>query len=43
MVPLAQWGTNDPCNLQLLCEACNVRKAGGEAVTGHRYAAWWRH
>ncbi len=26
MVPLAQWGTNDPCNLQLLCEACNVRK-----------------
>ena len=43
MVPLAQWGTNDPCNLQLLCEACNVRKAAGEAVTGHRYAAWWRY
>lgn len=43
MVPLAQWGTNDPCNLQLLCEACNIRKAAGEAVTGHRYAAWWRY
>ncbi len=43
MVPLAEWGTNDPYNLQLLCEACNVRKAAGKAVTGHRYAGWWRY
>lgn len=41
MVPLAIWGTNDPCNIQLLCEACNLRKAAGEPITGHRYSAWW--
>lgn len=41
MVPLAVWGTNDPCNIQLLCEACNLKKAAGEPITGHRYSAWW--
>jgi hypothetical protein len=41
MVPLAVWGTNDACNLQLLCEACNLRKAAGEPVTGRRYSPWW--
>ena len=43
MVPLAEWGTNDPCNIQLLCGACNLRKAAGEPVTGNRYSAWWRY
>ena len=41
IVPLSVWGTNDPCNIQLLCEACNLRKAAGEPITGHRYSAWW--
>lgn len=41
MVPLALWGTNDPCNIQLLCQACNLRKAAGEPITGHRYSSWW--
>lgn len=41
MVPLALWGTNDPCNIQLVCEACNLKKAAGEPVTGDRYSAWW--
>lgn len=43
IVPLASLGTNDPCNLQLLCEACNLRKAAGEPVTGHRYPPWWAY
>lgn len=43
MVPLAAWGTNDVCNIQLLCEACNLRKAAGEPITGHRYTAWWAY
>lgn len=41
MVPLANWGTNDPCNLQLLCGDCNMRKAAGNPVTGSRYCPWW--
>jgi hypothetical protein len=43
MVSLSDWGTNDPCNMQLLCEACNLRKASGEPITGNRYCAWWRY
>ena len=41
MVPLSSWGVNDPCNIQLLCEACNLRKARGNARTGYRYSPWW--
>lgn len=41
IVPLANGGVNDPCNIQLLCEACNLRKGAGKAVTGRRYPAWW--
>ena len=43
MVPLAARGANDPCNIQLLCEACNLRKAAGEPVTGNRYSSWWSY
>lgn len=43
IVPLCDWGTNDPCNIQLLCEACNLRKGSGESVTGNRYSAWWQY
>lgn len=43
LVSLADWGTNDPCNIQLLCEACNLRKASGEPLTGDRYSPWWRY
>jgi hypothetical protein len=41
IVSLARWGTNDPCNIQLLCQTCNLRKAAGEPVTGNRYSSWW--
>ena len=41
MVPLKLFGTNDPCNLQLLCDACNSQKGGRSSTTGVRYPAWW--
>lgn len=41
IVPLNLWGINDPCNLQLLCEDCNLRKSGTSANTATRYHPWW--
>ncbi|MCL4872229.1 MAG: HNH endonuclease [Anaerolineae bacterium] len=41
MVPLALHGINDPCNIQLLCERCNLQKGDRIAVTGTRYSPWW--
>jgi hypothetical protein len=43
IVPLATWGINDPCNIQLLCEACNLKKAAGQPTTGYRYSPWWSY
>lgn len=41
IVPLAAGGLNDCTNIQLLCAACNAKKAAGEAVTSSRYEAWF--
>jgi hypothetical protein len=41
IVPLNCWGVNDPCNLQLLCEECNLKKGGSQASTGIKYRVWW--
>ncbi len=41
IVPLNSWGVNDPCNLQLLCEECNLKKGGDKALTSSRYIEWW--
>ena len=41
IVPLGSWGVNDPCNLQLLCEDCNLNKGGKQLSTGNRYIQWW--
>lgn len=41
IVPLKLFGVNDPCNLQLLCEQCNLEKSGVSAATGIRYPIWW--
>lgn len=41
IVPLNCWGINDPCNLQLLCEECNLKKGGFAGSTGIRYREWW--
>ena len=42
MVPLAQWGINDPCNIQLLCQECNLKKGKRKSITGIRYTPWWQ-
>jgi 5-methylcytosine-specific restriction endonuclease McrA len=41
IVPLAKGGINDPTNVQLLCETCNLKKSDCDARTGLRYPAWW--
>jgi len=41
MVPLAADGLNDVTNIQLLCAACNLRKADGAAVTSGAYEDWY--
>jgi hypothetical protein len=41
IVPLATWGINDPTNIQLACEACNLTKGDRVSNTGLRYPSWW--
>lgn len=41
IVPLNLWGVNDPCNLQLLCEDCNLTKSGKASKTSSLYYPWW--
>ena len=42
IVPLKTLGANDPCNMQLLCDSCNLRKAASPARTSAIYDPWWR-
>ena len=41
MWPLAQSGSNDATNFQLLCSSCNARKAAGRGITSEQYYAYW--
>lgn len=41
IVPLKDYGTNDPCNIQLTCEHCNKRKGAKELVPNYTYHSWW--
>lgn len=41
IVPLAQGGTNEPINFQLLCEECNLEKSGIDSKTGENYQIYW--
>jgi HNH endonuclease len=41
IVPLKALGTNDPCNIQLLCAKCNLVKAASAARTSAIYEPWW--
>jgi hypothetical protein len=41
IVPLKSLGANDPCNMQLLCDRCNLQKAASSARTSSVYAPWW--
>jgi len=42
MVALSACGVNDPSNIQLVCESCNLRKGNQTAITGVRYPPWWQ-
>ena len=35
-------GANDPCNIQLLCERCNLLKGASPARTSSVYDPWWK-
>ena len=41
MVPINLGGTNDPTNLQLLCEGCNSSKGGHTITTSSKYHLYW--
>ena len=41
IIPLACWGSNDPSNFQLLCEACNKQKSASPKGVGCFYVPWW--
>ena len=41
IVPLKELGANDPCNVQLLCDQCNLRKGSSPARTSSIYQPWW--
>lgn len=42
IVPLNQYGANDPTNIQLLCEFCNLKKSGTVIETSKLYLKWWK-
>ena len=41
IIPLNLGGTNDPTNLQLLCNNCNSSKSGDKITTSHKYHFFW--
>lgn len=42
IVPLKFLGANDPSNMQLLCDRCNLLKAASPARTSSVYDPWWK-
>lgn len=41
IIPLHDYGTNDPCNIQLTCEECNKSKGGKDKEAKYMYQSWW--
>ncbi|MBU4387841.1 HNH endonuclease [Candidatus Dependentiae bacterium] len=41
IVPLSQYGANDPTNIQLSCRDCNNQKSNKNNSTSDSYAKWW--
>ena len=41
VLPLAEGGTNDPTNFQLLCKACNLKKGGRGSRPTNRQVRFW--
>lgn len=42
IVPLNLFGANDPTNIQLLCQKCNLKKSGNVIETSELYSKWWK-
>jgi len=42
IVSLNALGANDPCNIQLLCERCNLVKGASPGRTSSIYDPWWK-
>lgn len=41
IIPLNQYGSNDPCNLQTTCEECNKNKSDKMINPKYKYEPWW--
>lgn len=41
IIPLAEGGANDPCNIQLSCESCNKKKGIAEIIPNYDYEPWF--
>ncbi|MCM1168633.1 MAG: HNH endonuclease [Bacteroides sp.] len=41
IIPLKQYGVNDPCNIQLTCEHCNKSKKDKVHNPQYHYESWW--
>ena len=41
IVPLSNYGINDPTNIQLSCSDCNNKKSNKNNSTSTIYAKWW--
>lgn len=41
IIPLSKYGANDPCNIQLTCENCNLSKNDREDNPQYKYERWW--
>ena len=42
IVPLAQYGNNDPTNFQLTCRSCNVSKGASLKLERSRFVPYWQ-
>lgn len=41
IIPLAEGGANDPCNIQLSCESCNKKKGKSILIPKYEYEPWF--
>lgn len=41
IIPLNQYGANDPCNIQLMCEECNKSKQDKSQELEYKIEKWW--
>lgn len=41
IIPLKDYGANDPCNIQLTCEHCNKSKGTKDIIANYKYQSWW--